>query len=494
MAPSQSQSRPPMILRVTDPELASVISRRIDEFSTYDPSVASNSGSGGRANRGGSGGGQSSKTSGSGKATFAGLPKMCAFANSPGGISWTFVLDGARLPARLKNLPCPVELHKSHDLSTYTKCTDVGQMLVVYRDRGALEEAEKLNPPVPGFPSYHHSGLTPPMRGVVRRRFAARSHKSVPPDRRHVEEVENLILALIAQTTRDAGKGRKGPGSKQTSAAVTTANAQSKVLEDIVEDIVDYEPYMDDYGNAPFGIEIREKDALGRPEMWLTPPNSDDEDEEKKQDEADSAKQKSKEKKRKGEKNKSSSSDGLKIKVPHGGKPKKDYEWSSVPEDKKSKKKDKKRDATSSSQSVASTASTSRGGQSPSSASGNYRPSPASGTATSDTAEIDTLLTSEDDDDSIFGNSIPGASAVATDPDVAGLADPSPRGTSIPPGSRKSPVNMDIDISDELPGEEDIADVADVDVGMELNAIGDGVEDTEAFFDLGFDFEEDMQL
>eukprot|EP01083_Nonionella_stella_P214143 771776_1 len=42
---------------------------------------------------------------------------------------WNFVCDGATYPARLTNLPCPVELHKTHDHAMYYKCTDVAQML-----------------------------------------------------------------------------------------------------------------------------------------------------------------------------------------------------------------------------------------------------------------------------------------------------------------------------------------------------------------------------
>ena len=79
---------------------------------------------------------------------------------------WHFHCDGMSYPARLVNLPCPVELHKTHDHAMYYKCSDVAQMLIVYEDSVALDEADGY-PKTVGFPSYYHSGLTPPMKQVV---------------------------------------------------------------------------------------------------------------------------------------------------------------------------------------------------------------------------------------------------------------------------------------------------------------------------------------
>ena len=36
----------------------------------------------------------------------------------------------------------PVEVHKTHDHANYHKAADVGQMLIVYEDDYAMEEAE----------------------------------------------------------------------------------------------------------------------------------------------------------------------------------------------------------------------------------------------------------------------------------------------------------------------------------------------------------------
>ena len=53
---------------------------------------------------------------------------------------WNFHCDGGIYPARLVNLPCPIELHKTHDHAMYYKCSDVAQMLIVYEDTNAIDE------------------------------------------------------------------------------------------------------------------------------------------------------------------------------------------------------------------------------------------------------------------------------------------------------------------------------------------------------------------
>eukprot|EP00557_Chaetoceros_sp_GSL56_P002868 CAMPEP_0176502706 /NCGR_PEP_ID=MMETSP0200_2-20121128/14914_1 /TAXON_ID=947934 /ORGANISM="Chaetoceros sp., Strain GSL56" /LENGTH=421 /DNA_ID=CAMNT_0017901831 /DNA_START=129 /DNA_END=1394 /DNA_ORIENTATION=- len=186
---------------------------------------------------------------------------------------WNFRCDGATYPARLVNLPCPVEIHKTHDHAMYYKCADVAQMLIVYEDITALEEAESM----PGykheaFPSYYHSGLTKPMNRVVQRRFLQREHSSVPPPVNEVMEVENYLMELIEKIctkdpTKKVGRGGSGKGSGGGRSMTT------KILEEIEDEIVDYEPWMDDYGKAPKGIEFDESDAICKmhPEVWLAP-------------------------------------------------------------------------------------------------------------------------------------------------------------------------------------------------------------------------------
>ena len=183
---------------------------------------------------------------------------------------WSFRCDGMTYPARLCNLPCPVEIHKTHDHASYYKCSDVGQILIVYEDMTHLEESESVpGYKVEGYPSYYHSGITPPLKRVVERRFAAREHKSVAPPRSEISEVEKELKSLIDQTEKGAGKGKgKGKGRGKGSGSV-----QGKAIEEVVDEIVDYEPWMDENGAQPYGITFDEKDivATKHPEIWLDP-------------------------------------------------------------------------------------------------------------------------------------------------------------------------------------------------------------------------------
>ena len=209
----------------------------------------------------------------------------------------SFILSFFCILARLVNLPCPgtfvstvrattiqscwylilvtffsflyfspVEVHKTHDHAMYYKCVDIAQMLIVYEDEMALEEAE-AGPKSEGFPSYYHSGLTPPMKRVVERRFEAREHKAVAPPRTEVAQVEYEMQELM-----DRIMSKESTRSKKTKSPATVATA-TKVIEDVVEDVVDYEPWMDDYGRQPHGIQFDEKDVLctKHPELWLDP-------------------------------------------------------------------------------------------------------------------------------------------------------------------------------------------------------------------------------
>lgn len=175
---------------------------------------------------------------------------------------WNFHCDGATYPAKLVNLPCPVELHKTHDHAAYYKSVDIAQMLIVYEDDIALTEADEK--PTEGYPSYYHSGLTPPMKRVVERRFTAREHSAQPPPRAAVTDVETELLSLMDKLAKDEKTKRN---------KVPTLTSANKVLEDIVEDVVEYEPWMDDNGRQLGGVEFDTDDQLckAHPEVWLSP-------------------------------------------------------------------------------------------------------------------------------------------------------------------------------------------------------------------------------
>lgn len=177
---------------------------------------------------------------------------------------WNFHCDGATYPAKLVNLPCPVELAKTHDHAAYYKCVDVAQMLIVYEDEMALEEdGEK---PIDGFPSYYPSGLTPPMHKVVQRRFAAREHKAQAPPRAAVSDVEQELTELMDKLAKDGEKNKRKN-------KLPTLTSVTKVLEEVQEEVVDYEPWMSDYGRQRHGVEFDadEKLCSSHPEVWLSP-------------------------------------------------------------------------------------------------------------------------------------------------------------------------------------------------------------------------------
>jgi len=178
---------------------------------------------------------------------------------------WSFHCDGATYPARLVNLPCPVELHKTHDHAAYYKSVDIAQMLIVYEDDMALDEADEK--PVDGFPSYYHSGLTPPLHRVVEKKYAAREHTAVAPPRQAVQDVETELIRLMEKIA--AQESNKTKRNK----AVPLLTAANKIVEEVVEEVVDYEPWMDDYGNQVTGVEFTADEQLCslHPEVWLDP-------------------------------------------------------------------------------------------------------------------------------------------------------------------------------------------------------------------------------
>lgn len=182
-----------------------------------------------------------------------------------GGTRWNFHCDGAQYPARLVNLPCPVELHKTHDHVMYFKSSDIAQLLVVYEDEMALEEAENMpHYKSEDYPSYYHSGLTPPLKRVVERRFEKRDHSPIPPPRTEVAEIEDELRIMIDRIS-DTAK-TKGKNKTQTLSATT-----SKVIQEIEDELVDYEPWMDANGTQPNGIEFDVDDpkVAKNPSLWL---------------------------------------------------------------------------------------------------------------------------------------------------------------------------------------------------------------------------------
>lgn len=215
---------------------------------------------------------------------------------------WNFHCDGATYPARLVNLPCPVEVHKTHDHAMYYKSCDIAQMLIVYEDSMALDEADKY-PKTDGYPSYNHSGITPPLQKFVERRLAFREHQPCPPPRNEVTDVEKELHELMCNISKEGNKGRK-----PKIPSLATAQHQNKILQEIEEVIVDYEPWMDDYGRQESGIEFNVTDQIAsiHPEIWLSPEKIEEikKEQRKKEEEELKKRQAEREKKQKKKKKK----------------------------------------------------------------------------------------------------------------------------------------------------------------------------------------------
>lgn len=280
-----------LVLRVLVPGLEARLRDKMKEREETYAAAAAGGGGGGTGNN--TPGGSKTSNNKEGILDLDGV--TCEPTPARNHTLWSFHCDGATYPAKLVNLPCPVELHKTHDHAAYYKSADVAQMLIVYEDEMALEESEEKA--LEGFPSYYHSGLTPPMRRVVERRYAAREHSAAVPPRAAVLDVENEIVKLMEHisTTDKAGSNNNNANNnnkRNTNKIVTTLTTANKIVEEIQEDIVDYEPWMNDYGRQSAGVEFDADDQQCslHPEVWLSPETistiKDSEEEERKKKQA----------------------------------------------------------------------------------------------------------------------------------------------------------------------------------------------------------------
>mmetsp|Transcript_34701 Transcript_34701/g.82966 ORF Transcript_34701/g.82966 Transcript_34701/m.82966 type:complete len:384 (+) Transcript_34701:215-1366(+) len=256
-----------LVLRVLVPGLHTSLNDKINAKKESEP-LASPPSSGVPS------GGSSSGGSRLGADQILNLDGVTCIPSNKGSTLWHFRCDGATYPARLVNLPCPVEVHKTLDHANYHKASDVGQMLIVYEDEYSMEEAENDKEyKVEGFPSYFHSGLTPPMRRVVQRRFLSRFEerdtKPVPPPRSEVSQVETELQELIAKLSKGAkkpGKPAKIKRRQTTTKATTAAITAKEIIEEVEDEVVDYEPWMGEGGVFTESDPI----ATHHPEWWLT--------------------------------------------------------------------------------------------------------------------------------------------------------------------------------------------------------------------------------
>lgn len=254
-----------LVLRVLVPGLESRLRDKMEETAAAKE---------GENKKGGGGSSNNNRdNSGGNKESLLELDGVtCEPTNLQGNTLWNFHCDGAKYPARLVNLPCPVELHKTHDHAMYYKCTDLAQMLIVYEDSTALAEAEDDVTKHEAYPSYHPDGLTYPLRKVVERRFAQREHSGTAPPRQEVSDVEEQLVDLMERISKEGGgSGTTNKRSKVPS--LTSAALANKTLEEVTEEILDYEPWMDDNGREPGGVSFNADDPLCQkhPEVWIDP-------------------------------------------------------------------------------------------------------------------------------------------------------------------------------------------------------------------------------
>jgi transcription initiation factor TFIID subunit 7 len=157
-------------------------------------------------------------------------------------------------------------------------------MLIVYEDEYAMEEAElaadqaadrgtgesssSSSSSSSGYPAYYHSGLTPPLRKVIQRRYLARYEerdtKPIPPAKKDVAAVEKEIQALISKLKLNSTKSKQSKkGSSSVSSSIKT---DKRIIEEVEEEIVDYESWMGSGGILYTTDEIIKL----YPECWLT--------------------------------------------------------------------------------------------------------------------------------------------------------------------------------------------------------------------------------
>lgn len=140
------------------------------------------------------------------------------------GIKFRFTIDKKTYPARLVNLPCVLETHKTNDNTTYFKSGDVGQMIIVYKDEEAYL-ADPAPPPLSTGPNsvkaLYPDGLTPPTRNIVERKFVKARPVLGKYSKAKVNAVESQMKAL------------------------QSASANVPIME-VHEEVVDFEEWMMD--------------------------------------------------------------------------------------------------------------------------------------------------------------------------------------------------------------------------------------------------------
>ncbi|GMH96222.1 hypothetical protein TrVE_jg6447 [Triparma verrucosa] len=171
-------------------------------------------------------------------------------------------------PALLTNLPTILELQKTSTKSTYVKLTEIGQMLLVFGSETSLQtHLTSLTPHLsPNHPSYYPHGVSPPFHSLLRSRYNDSRRFGYPHNftPQSIQSVEVEILEYL----RDANLLSKR--KRRNEKGVLNFDSRG-VVEEVFEEEVGYEPWMDDYGRSVGGVSFKEGERLERehPEVWL---------------------------------------------------------------------------------------------------------------------------------------------------------------------------------------------------------------------------------
>ncbi|CAI5708596.1 hypothetical protein KXD40_004875 [Peronospora effusa] len=139
---------------------------------------------------------------------------------------FTLHVNGKKYPAKIAQLPCILETHKTYDDNFFYKSGEIGQIFVV-TDKEDEKKLLETHEEVP-------SGITPPNTNVVKRKYE-KTKKTTPFPKPDVARVEEDLVKIIAG----------GP------------------IEDVHEELVDFYDWMVD-DEHPHGITVTDEMELIR--------------------------------------------------------------------------------------------------------------------------------------------------------------------------------------------------------------------------------------
>ncbi|DBA04320.1 TPA: hypothetical protein N0F65_002082 [Lagenidium giganteum] len=140
---------------------------------------------------------------------------------------FTFMLNGKEYPAKIAQMPCILETHKTYDENFFYKSGEIGQIFIVTdkeEERQVLEQVEEIP-----------NGITPPNTNVIKRRFEKTKRYNPPFPKPDVARVEEDLVKRIGG----------GP------------------VEDVEEELVDFYDWMVDE-QFPNGLVVTDEMDLIR--------------------------------------------------------------------------------------------------------------------------------------------------------------------------------------------------------------------------------------